>query len=228
MAIDGDSAPTWAGRQWWPHVRAALVAAHIGAVVVLALPDIAGPGSNKTAWKNPTVQSEISAWADRLGMPKEDLEQTAWTVATTWTIWMSQLRAPIEPYSRYAGVRQKWRMFVAPHRYPATLHVDVYEQGAWRPVYLSRSDEHTWNARALDHTRMRSMQFRYAWPQYKRHYRRFARWVARAAFEDFSEASRVRVRWYGFKTPTPAEVRDDAIPRGKFRSARTFDREDVQ
>lgn len=216
----------------WPHLRAALVAAHIVAVILLAIPDAAGPAARRSAWKNPTVQNELGAWAHRLSglgwqVEKDALEEQVWGIATTWTRWMIALRKPFEPYTEYAGVRQRWRMFVAPHRHPARLNVDVKESGRWRTVYVARSAERDWLHWKLDHTRTRSMLFRYAWKEYRRHFRRFASWVARQAFEDFPEATDVRVRWYRYRTPTPEEVRSQSIPAGEFRSPAEFSRESM-
>lgn len=207
--------------------------AHIVALILLAIPDAAGPGLRRSAWKNPTVQNELGAWAHRLRaagweISKEELEARMWVVAKTWTAWMVAVRAPLQPYTEYAGVRQRWRMFVAPHRHPAKLVIDVESDGQWTPIYTSRSPDLDWDHWTMDHTRMRSMLFRYAWKEYRRFYRSYARWVARRVFEDFPEASRVRVRWYGFRTPTPEEVREDRVPPGRYRQPQIFAREDVQ
>jgi len=141
---------------------------------------------------------------------------------------MIALRKPFKPYTEYAGVRQRWRMFVAPHRHPATLHVEVQENEQWRTVYVARSSEHTWRGLELDHTRARSMLFRYAWREYRGHYRRFAHYVARWAAEDFPNAAKVRVRWYGFRTPSPEEVKEDRVPEGEFRQAVTIELEGLR
>ena len=46
------------------HLRAAFVAFHVVAILTLALPS-AGAGMGRSAWKDPTVQAEFRAWADR-------------------------------------------------------------------------------------------------------------------------------------------------------------------
>lgn len=206
----------------WPHLRAALVAAHIIAVVLLAIPDASGVALSRSAWKNPTVQAELEAWAQRLssvGIQTDTatLEQDVYEAATTWTKGLASVRAPLRPYAQYLGVRQVWRMFVAPHRHPARLHVEVGAPGDWELVYAARSDEHDWRAEQFDHVRVRAMLFRYGWKRYDRSYRRLCRWVARQAAEDFPTASHVRVRMLGFRTPTPQEVDDGDLPKGEFR-----------
>lgn len=207
---------------WLQHLRAAFVLFHIVAIILLAIPDAAGPAAKRSAWKNPTVQNELASYAESLSslgieMSKDELEDHVWNLAQTWTAWMVAVREPFWLYTEYAGVRQRWRMFVAPHRHPATLHIELEEDGQWRPLYVARSSEYTWRGRQLDHTRARSMLFRYAWREYRGHYRRFAHYVARWAAEDFPRATKVRVRWYGFRTPTPDEVKEDRIPEGEFR-----------
>lgn len=207
---------------WLQHLRAAFVLFHIVAIMLLAIPDAAGPAANRSAWKNPTVQNELASYAESLSslgveMSKEDFEEHVWNLAQTWTAWMVAVREPLSPYTDYAGVRQRWRMFVAPHRHPATLHIELEDNGQWRPIYVARSSEHTWRGRQLDQTRARSMLFRYAWREYRGHYRRFAQYVARWAAQDFPNATKVRVRWYGFRTPSPEEVKEDRVPPGEFR-----------
>ena len=203
---------------------------HIVAIVILAIPDTAGPAAKRSAWKNPTVQNELASYTRTfnemgIAITQEELEQRVWNAAATWTAWMVVLRTPLRPYTDYAGVRQRWRMFVAPHRHPAKLHIDIKIDGQWRPVYVARSPDYNWRGHQLDHTRTRSMLFRYAWKAYRGSYRHFAKWIAAKATHDFPEASEVRVRWYGFRTPSPEEVNEDRVPKGKFRSTLVFTRE---
>lgn len=212
-------------------MRASLIAAHIIAVVGLAIPDAGGVALSRSAWQNPTVQAELKAWAERLtalGLETDTatLEHEVFSVATSWTEGLKWLRAPLRPYAELVGVRQTWRMFVAPHRHPAALHVDLEQDGRWRAIQIARSSEHDWRGHQLDHVRVRSMLFRYGWKRYRRHYRALAEWIADRAAEDFPAASRVRVRMYGFRTPTPQEVQADTIPEGRFRQSILLSLED--
>ncbi|MCA9707793.1 MAG: hypothetical protein KDK70_18220 [Myxococcales bacterium] len=222
------TASAWA--RAWPHVRALLIALHIGAVVLLAIPDAGGVALSRSSWKNPTVQAELRAWAERLsslGVQTDaaTLEDDVFAAAQAWTEALATLRAPVQPYADTLGVRQTWRMFVAPHRHPAKLHVDLKEDGRWRPIQIARDDEHGWRGHQLDHVRVRAMLFRYGWARYDWYYRALAKWIATRAAQDFPAASHVRVRMYGFRTPTPQEVRTDAIPQGEFRQVLVFDAE---
>ena len=50
---------------WFPQIRAVLVALHLLAVTLLALPSV-GEGMFRSAWKDPTVQEEFADWTARL------------------------------------------------------------------------------------------------------------------------------------------------------------------
>lgn len=201
--------------------------------MVMAIPDAAGPAAKRSAWKSATVQNELGSWATRLtelGWPvtKDELEERMWVVATSWTRVAMALRKPLRPYTKWVGVGQRWRMFVAPHRHPATLYIEIRRNRQWVPVYVARSSELDWNAHQLDHTRTRSMLFRYAWKEYRRHYRAFAFWVARQLAEDFPDSQGFRFKWYRFRTPSPEEVREDRIPEGNFVQGIVIRREELQ
>lgn len=206
----------------WPHLRALLVLAHLVAVGLLAIPDARGVAVSRSAWTSPSVQAELEAWAQRLrgvGYTGDAarLQTEVLGAAESWNALVQTLQVPVRPYADAVGMRQSWRMFVAPHRYPALLHVDLMEEGQWRPLYVARSDEHDWRAAQLDHVRTRGVIFRYAWPGFGGHYRSLARWIARRAGEDFPDAERVRIRYYDYRTPSPAEARAGTVPAGEFR-----------
>ncbi len=199
----------------WAHIRAVLVAFHVLAVVLMALPAPSG-GMRRSAWKDPTVQAELTAWADRLGQDHQVFEDRLWEVATAFMDLRHAVLAPFQPYYRYAGTTQSWRMFVAPHRYPARLHIDIDRGEGWEPVYVARHPEHDWLGHHLDHDRMRSAVFRYAWKHYRRMFRLFSDWLAIEAARDFPEASRIRVRYFKYKTLSPAEALAGAEPEGHW------------
>ena len=216
----------------WMHLRAVLIAMHIFAVTALAVPAPQG-GMDKRAWSNPTVQAEFSAWADRLtaiGRPTttEALEESLWTFAVTYMKRRKSIIEPMMPYYNYCGTYQSWRMFIAPHRNPARLHIDVYKDGAWQPVYISRDREHNWNAAVLDNERFRAALFRYAWRRYNNPYRQFGRWTARQLFETHPSAETVRLQWYRFHTIAPHRIRAGEEQTGKFEKVITFTPEDVR
>ena len=181
----------------------------------MALPT-PGAGLKRAAWKDPTVQAEFATWGARLGMTAPEMEERLWVVARRWVALRDQITAPFQPYANAVGTRQPWRMFVAPHRYPARLHVDLEVNGLWQPVYEARSDQHVWRRRQLDHDRMRAAIFRYGWPRYEKPLRQLTFWLARHAASDFPEATRLRTRMYKYRTRSPGEVRDGIPVQGKF------------
>ena len=181
-----------------------------------------GSGLKRAAWSDPTVKAEFAAWTDRLnglGWPidQSTLEDRAWDFAVGYDRARDKLLTPFDPYLKYTGARQSWRMFVAPHRYPTRLWVELEEDGAWRPIYVERSSEHTWMGYQLDHDRFRSAIFRYGWPQFRSSYKQFAEWLASRAARDFPEATQLRTRMYKYRTASPDEVREDRMPEGRFQ-----------
>ena len=60
--------------------------------------------------------------------------------------------SPFQPYYRYLGTAQSWRMFVAPHRYPARLHVEIKRPGEeWETISIFGDPEHAWKAEIFEH-----------------------------------------------------------------------------
>ena len=218
--MDAPSKPSWR-----MHLRGALVALHILAVCALSLPDLGG-AMNRKAWKSGTVQHEIETWTARLvawGMDitKDELEERAWGIAESWTAARKQLLAPFEPYRKYAGVRQRWRMFAAAERVPARLQISIKTEGEWQPVYESRSPELRWNAELLDQERLRVAVGQAGWAHRKRLYKRLVSWIAAEAARDFPEASHVRVLYLRAPTPSPAELLAGEQPEAKKQRAKT-------
>lgn len=210
-------------RTSWKHVRAVLVLVHLVAVVVLAIPSLRA-GLDRRSWKNPTVQGELAAFSKRLetigfDVEPEVLEERVWRYAVAYNRIYEALEAPFFPYRHWVGVRQPWVMFVAPHRHPARVEIEVEEDHRWRLVYRARSEEHTWNRRLFDHDRLRSAFFRYGWSRYAAAYRDLCSFIAKEAARDFPNATRVRVRMYRYRTPSPEELRSGAIPRGHYERA---------
>jgi hypothetical protein len=193
---------------------AAFVALHLFAVTLCALPSV-GAGMSRVAWKQPTVQGEFQAWTERLNgwglrLTEPELEDRLWTFASGYETVRGYVLAPFQPYLEYCGTWQSWKMFVAPHRFPERLEIEVDRGSGWEPVYVARSREHAWMASWLDHDRFRAALFRYAWEQYGKPRKEFATWVAKQAATAFPDAHQVRVSFVRHKSPSPAEVRSGA------------------
>ena len=207
-------------RKLWPHVRAALLLFHVTAVVLAAIPAPEG-GMQRSAWKDPTVQGEFDEWYTRVRQlgyrgDRARFEEGLWSFAVAYSKVRGKVLAPFRPYYRYAGTGQGWRMFVAPHRFPARLSIDLHRNGTWENVYVERSTTATWLANVLDHDRMRSATFRYSWPQYGKTYSQFCAWIQTRARVDFPDADRLRVRYFKYRTRSPEEVRANEPEDGKW------------
>ncbi len=196
--------------------RAIFVALHLVAVTAMALPSVGG-GMNRAAWKNPTVHDEFRLWTERLngvGIPwtQSELEDGLWELAVGYERGRDTVLRPFRPYYRMFGTWQSWRMFVAPHRYPGRLEIEVDRGDGWEHVYVARSGEHAWMRSWLDHDRTRGAVFRYSWKHYRNPRRQFADWVSVQAAATFVDAHRLRVSFMRYKTPSPEDVRAGREP----------------
>jgi hypothetical protein len=214
------AAPPRAFARAWPHLRALLISLHVLAVILGALPAPSG-GMKRGAWRDPTVQDEFAAWRGRLAavgleVDAQTFEDELWAFATRFMAARAVVLKPFGPYYRHFGTLQTWRMFVAPHRYPARLHIDIYENGHWVNVYEEQNPGPDWKQGLLEQDRFRSALFRYSWASYERSYRQFAAWIAKAAAVDYPEASAVRLRWFKYKTLPPAQAAAGVEPTGSF------------
>lgn len=217
-----------AGR--WAHLRAVLIATHLVAITLMALPN-PGSGLQRSAWKDATVQQEFGVWRGRLAalgweLEPAEFEQFLWSNAMAFHKGRKAVIAPFDWYYRYCGTWQSWRMFVAPHRYPARLEIAIDRgDGTWDAIYQARSPTLNWNREQLDHERLRAAVFRYGWPAYKRTWTQFAIWNAGKIFEDYPEAQAVRLRFFKYRSPSPAEVRAGDEIDGTYIHPRIIRRE---
>src|SRR5947209_12697273 len=97
---------------------------------------------DRANWADPTVQAELAVWARRLSVAPADLENALWRFATRYMAARDRALAPFDLYYEWCGTYQSWRMFVAPHRHPTRLHVDVREGDEWRTVFIERDRGH--------------------------------------------------------------------------------------
>jgi hypothetical protein len=214
----------------WPQIRAVLVALHVLAVFMLAFPAPAGV-MQRSAWKDPSVQAEFHIWTDRanalgIGVTKDEFEDFIWELAHGFMDVRNKAIAPAKPYGDYLGVRQDWRMFSAPHRFPTRLHIEIEENGEWRTLYVERSEEFTWRRSFFEHHRIRRLLFLHGWTQFRRRYEAFGNYIARQAAVEFPDATRVRLSHFKFRSPTPQEAQAGKWDiDGKFINRRMIDLE---
>jgi len=212
----------------WPQVRAVLVALHVLAVLMLAFPAPAGV-MQRSAWKDPSVQAEFHIWTDRaralgIDVTKDEFEDFIWDLAHAFMDVRNKAIAPAKPYGDYLGVRQDWRMFSAPHRFPTRLHIELEENGEWRTLYVERSEEFTWRRSFFEHHRIRRLLFLHGWSQFRRRYDAFGNYLAREVALEFPNATNLRLSHFKFRSPTPDEARAGKWDiDGKFINRRTVD-----
>lgn len=203
----------------WAQVRGVLIPLHLFAITVMALP---GPAHlDRSSWKNPRVQLEFSAWAERLSgwgvaLTPAELEDRLWITAETYTHVRGVLMRPFLPYYTYCGTRQGWQMFAGPDFHPTRLHIDLEERGQWRNLYLEGDPDHAWQGRRLNHDRFRATLFNIVFYEDHGEYSQFAHWAAAQAAPEFPQATRLRVRLYRYPAPSPEEVRAGRRPAGEF------------
>lgn len=221
----------WRGR--WPQIRGVLVALHVLAVFMLAFPAPAGV-MQRSAWRDPSVQAEFRIWTDRanalgIGVSQQEFEDFIYELATGFMDVRNAAIAPARPYGDYLGVRQDWRMFSAPHRFPTRLHIEIEENGEWRTLYVELSDEFTWRRTFFEHHRVRRLLFLHGWSQFRRRYESFARYVAGEVAVEFPEATRVRLSHFKYRSPTAKEAAEGKWDiDGKFINKRVLDLDRVR
>ncbi len=215
---------------WWPRLRAVLIALHLVAITLAALPS-PGEGMVREAWSDPTVQREFAVWVQRLNTlgiswSEQEFEDHLWDTASAYLALQGKLQLPFKNryynYYDWCGTMQSWRMFAGPHRYPSRLVIEVHEGAAWRPVYVQRDPAHAWLAWQLDEYRMRPLEYRFSWflhryryPEQYTDFVGFARYVARKAARDFPSADSLRVRLIKSRTPSPEETRAGSAPEAE-------------
>lgn len=215
-------------RRWpavWPNLRAVFVLFHVLTVLLIGFPAPAGV-TDRSHWKDPSVQDEMRTAAERaraIGLPWTDaeFEELMYFLATEYNKVRRIVLKPFRPYAKYCGVRQSWRMFSAPHRYPTIMQIEIEENKKWRPVYRIRSDEYDWMRRRFDHHRMRRLAFLHGWKKYRRSYNGFSKWVSKEASRDFPNATRVRIRQLKVKSLSPEDVKAGITHKGKWQNRRT-------
>ncbi len=109
-------------------------------MVLVALP-APTRGTDGTHFRSKTVQTEVAAWAERLGAlgvrrtPKE-LQEDLIDLSRTWVSARSALLRPSILYQRLINARQGWYMFTGPDREPARFVLDARTKSGERvPVF---------------------------------------------------------------------------------------------
>ena len=193
-------------RRWWPHGRALLIALHLLAVFLLALP-ASNRLSDQRYWHEPAQQAGLRSWAGRLGMPKEELQTFLWDLSQSYVKTRRRLVWPFLIYADYSGARQGWTMFANPRRTTGRFDIEIETEGQWHAVYNRRSDALDWKQWQFEHNRVRKLIGRLINRPHQPAYNEFSRWIARSLAAEFPRATRARIRLITWKTLGPAERR---------------------
>lgn len=204
---------------WWPHARAALVTAHLVAILVVAFPAPPEAALKAETWELPAVRAELAAWSERLsfwgnGVAPEELQAFAMDVSRGWIGVYNALKAPFSPYYEYCGTYQTWCMFAGVEHDMTRLEIAVKEGDVWRTVAIERDPDHPWLDGWLSHHRLRPAIDRFA--QGAPGLEVFAAWLGEQAALDFPNADRVRVRYLLRRIPPPEDMRAGNWDQGQF------------
>lgn len=208
------------GRWTWPEVRAALLAFHVLAVSLLAIP---GASINSArGLQSRTVQADVADWAGWLGVERAELSGTLRSlldayVAARWVL------APFEIYGQLTGAKQGWAMFASPQRHPSELHIEGrFAEGPWVFLYRPHDDQATFMGDFLRHNRVRKFTGRFARAARSSHHDGLAAYLARRACEEKQGLTEVRVALWSYPALDRAAVARGERPRGKYERQKVY------
>lgn len=199
-------------RPTWPEVRAALLAFHVVAVALLAIPG-AGLRSTK-GLRSRTLQADVADYAARLGMTPAELTGVIESVAAKALVVQRGL-APFELYAQVTGAKQGWAMFASPQRHPSEVHVEGRgADGRWVFLYRPHDPEATFMGGFMRHNRVRKFTGRFARAARRSNYDGLAAHLARRACMEKEELAEVRVSLWSYPALDRAAVERGERPRG--------------
>ena len=169
-------------RRWWADVRAVLVALHLVAITVQAFPAPVG-GLDKATKEAPSVQEAVALVSGWTGLSEERVTEVGFGAVRGWLEARRVVLEPFQPYYRWAGTRQSWRMMALINRRPARLVVRVDGE----VVYRTGDPSARWLAETIEASRTRGIVIKYSWKMNRKDYRRFVAWLGERAREDFGD-----------------------------------------
>lgn len=208
---------------WRAHVTALLVLLHVIAVVVPAFPGppkAAARSDLASGWQHRRIAS-WGAGLNRLGIPISDdaLVDFVWRGGNAIVATRSLLSAPFEPYYRYVGTRQRWRMFSSVETHPRRFTVEIDRGRGWEILFSMGREKYSWRRETFEQERVRAVLSDFEFSP-RKSYLGFARRVSSWALADFPDATAVRCRLIQRTTPLPAA---QDLPERDFQIM-TFDR----
>lgn len=188
------------------HLIAAFVLWHALAMLVSSLPS-PGRGMDRSYWKDPTVQAELTTWARMLRANPDTFQDRLYAAAGVVQGAKNAVYAPFKPWLKATNTTQSWKMFVAPHRFPARPEIQVRSEGGeWETVYLEGDPTATWRAERFATERMRAATFAWGWPQADSRWRAACGAFADELFAERPDIASVRCRYLKRQSPSAADV----------------------
>jgi hypothetical protein len=194
-----------------PSLRAALLAVVVFVHGVAASPLPPSPTTPK-AMANPIAVEELNGWVTLLGelgvkTTRAELTDLAIESSTVTSELRTAVIKPFRPLLRITGTGQGWGLFTYPNTHPHRLVIEVERDGKFEVVYRALDPDHTYLEPQLTFRRVRGVYDDNA-SKVRPSYESFARWVARHAFEDWPDATRVRVKMIRTHVVTPGQAAD--------------------
>lgn len=187
--------------------------------------------TSRAVWESPHNQMQFAAWAEtltQLGIETSGpaLQKRLWSATKRYSRVRDQVIEPVAWLPVQLGFAQSWRMFSNPQTTPSRLWVEVDEGHGFEPIYVSRSDVHTWRRSFFEHHRLRKLLGRIGRGGKDAAYDALAAWIADRALLDHPTAEHVRVRVETWSTPAPGSppLRNSGERRGEFRMEHRYDR----
>ena len=200
---------------------------HLVAIFAIAFPAPVG-GTDRGMWKDPTAQQEFASWAKVFGVTEPVFEEFLYQAAITYMHGRETVITPFIQYTSRTGCDQPWRMFVGPQRWPSRFQVQVQRKTMapddWATLFEEEDAAHRWHHDLFEQERLRSQIFRWTWPNFSSDYQVGCEYLARIAFAEDPTAVAFRCRFFKFQSPSPEQVRTQAIPPGAFVDPRTITR----
>lgn len=226
------TAPThWSKRlRISPRLRATLLLYHVAAVVVMSLPS---GNIQSERWQSRGTQTDLEDWgrtAKRLGIADSTatLANQVQAVSAKYAKARRTLALPFEDYVSITGSLQMWNMFSSPQRHPSELHIDVREEGTFRPFYRAGGEPADPGlATLLKHDRLRKFQGRFARGFRPDNYEKFVAYLARRIFAQHPTVDGISVSLWSYRSPPP-DAPPAAIPKGIREHERIYFRRDFE
>jgi hypothetical protein len=197
-------------------VRGVLVLCHVAVLCLAALPTARGTVS-KAAMAQPSVQTELLLWSERLGVPPQALESFALALAERWDAIYATLNRPADRYFAVTGTYQAWAVFIAPNRWPTRFQIQVHPSNSspdeFRTVFEEQSEQFTWRRELFTQERARVYFEMQTWPRLAWLGPSMCQWAARQLFRERADIDRVRCRNYRAPSRSPEQVaRRESVP----------------